>query len=378
MVAETFVAQPLRVLHIVLSLAPGGTERLVIELIRRTRPLCHSIVCCLDDEGAWAPTLSRDGTAVIALHRRPGFRPGLGGRIARISREHRADVLHCHHYSSFVYGAASSLLTHTPIVFTEHGRLAGQRPSWKRRLVNPALGRQAAAIFAVSDAVRDFMLTEGLPPARVRVLLNGIDPGDEPSPDARRAARRSLDLPDDSFVIGTAARLDPVKDIATLLDAFAHVKREREDARLVVIGDGPERAALEERSARLGISAHALFTGYRDDARCLLPALDAFANSSTSEGISLTILEAMAACLPVAATAVGGTPDVVVDGQTGILVPAGDAVRLAQALSTLAGSRGHAAELGKRGRRRVLERFTIDRMVAAYLGQYQAAAARRP
>lgn len=362
-----------RVVQVVLSLSPGGTERLVIDLVRRTRPRCESLVCCLDDEGAWADDLVREGVPVVALNRPAGFRPSLGLHIASQVRKHRATIVHCHHYSPFVYGRIAAALTGAALVFTEHGRLSDHAPSAKRRLVNPWLGRLGGDLFAVSHDLRAHMIAEGFPAARVGVIHNGIDPGPEPSADARARATRALDLPADALTIAAAGRLDAVKDFANLLAAFGELGRSEPAARLVIFGDGPERNALSSRAMALGISARVTFTGYRDDVRDLLPAADVFVNSSISEGISLTILEAMAASLPVVATEVGGTPEVVVPGRTGLLVPARDPIRLAGAIAELAADRGRGRTWGAAGRERVLQHFTIDRMVADYVARYEHA-----
>jgi glycosyltransferase involved in cell wall biosynthesis len=366
----------LRVAQIVLSLAPGGTERLVLELVRRTRRVCDSLVICLDEEGAWGADLKKEGVSVLSLGRRAGFHPAIGWRIASAIRQHHADVLHCHQYTPFVYGTIAAALTGSGLVFTEHGRLSDAPASIKRRLVNPVVGRLGGALFAVSDHLRTHMLAEGLPPSRVSVIWNGIDPGPAADPEARRAARRRLLLPMDAIVIGTAARLDPVKDLGTLLDAFKELSRVSPTARLVILGDGPERHTLAAHADALGVAQCVLFAGFREDVRDLLPAIDIFVNSSTSEGISLTILEAMAAALPVVATAVGGTPEVVIPHQTGLLVPARDPHGLAAALTDLSADAPRRRRYGSRGRERVLEHFTLDRMIADYVAQYERAARR--
>jgi glycosyltransferase involved in cell wall biosynthesis len=363
-----------KVAQVVLSLARGGTERLVMELVRRTRKHYDSLVCCLDEPGEWAADLLQENVPVVSLGRKAGFRPSLGWRIASVVRDHGCAVLHCHQYSPFVYGSLASILTKTGMVFTEHGRLSDAPPSLKRRIVNPALGRLGARIFAVSTQLRDHMLAEGFPADRVSVIHNGIDPGSEPDCETRREARAVLGLPHGAIVIGTAARLDAVKDLGTLLMAFSHLNRTVLGTQLIVFGDGPERQALSAQCTALGVAGSVTFTGHRQDVRELLPALDVFANSSVSEGISLTILEAMAAGLPVVATAVGGTPEVVVHDQTGLLVPPRDPSRLEAALADLAANPARRKALGTCGRGRVLQYFTIDRMVADYVKQYERAA----
>jgi glycosyltransferase involved in cell wall biosynthesis len=363
----------LRLMHVALSLEPGGTERLVIELAKNLLPTVDSAVCCLDRRGAWAAELEAIGVPVVSLGRRPGFRPGVGQQIAELVTAWRIDVLHCHHYTPFVYGQIASLLRRrVRVVYTEHGRLSDAAPSRKRRMVNSWLGHFPADIYAVSADLRRHMIAEGLPADRVRVLHNGVEPGPPPSPASRSMARRLLGLADDEIAIGTVARLDPVKDFTTLLDAMARVRQCRQGrSRLVIVGDGPERARLEARSAELGIEADVTFAGYRSDIRRILPAFDVFVNSSTHEGVSLTILEAMAAMIPVVATSVGGTPEVVVEGETGLLVPARDSGALAAAVGQLIRSRATRATMGEAGRLRVLRSFSMDRMTRGYWNAYQ-------
>jgi glycosyltransferase involved in cell wall biosynthesis len=172
-------------------------------------------------------------------------------------------------------------------------------------------------------------------------------------------------------VVGTVARLDPVKDLGTLLDAVALVRRSRPEVRLVVVGDGAERTALEARAVRPDLAGTVLFTGTRRDARRLLSAFDVYANTSIHEGVSLTILEAMAARLPVVATTAGGNPEVVADGETGMLVPVRVPDAVASALSALAAAPERAQRFGARGRARVEDRFSMDRMVSEYVDVYR-------
>jgi glycosyltransferase involved in cell wall biosynthesis len=227
-------------------------------------------------------------------------------------------------------------------------------------------------MFAVSEELRGYMRASGLPRGRLGVIHNGIDPGPSPEAAGRAAARARLGLWSDAFIVGTVARLDPVKDLETLLRGFATARASHPDARLVVVGDGTERAALERIAASLGLGGSVLFLGERHDVREILPAFDVFVNTSVTEGVSITILEAMAAGLPVVATAVGGTPEVIVDGQQGILVPARSPEKIGQAILELARNPALRQRLGTAGRRRVQDRFTVDRMVAEYMEVYRS------
>jgi glycosyltransferase involved in cell wall biosynthesis len=332
-------------------------------------------VCCLDTEGLWAADLRRDGIAVTALERTAGFHPRLGRLVAQAAARHQANVIHAHHYSPFTYAALARVWSRQlRVIYTEHGRLSDAPPSPKRTLANVLFARLPSEVYAVSHDLRHHIVSEGFPASKVGVVYNGIELQPLPTPADRARVRAELRASDDTLVIGTIARLDSVKDIPTLIDAAARV-RERVPAMLVIVGDGAERAALERDAAARGLHDTIRFLGHRDDARAWLAGCDVYANSSIHEGVSLTILEAMSAALPVVATRVGGTPEIV-DQECGMLVPARDAASMAAALQSLATAADHRRTLGCAGRRRVEERFTIERMVGEYRDAYYRAARR--
>jgi glycosyltransferase involved in cell wall biosynthesis len=363
-----------RVLQVALGLDPGGTERMVIELTKRVRERHPVMVCCLDAAGAWAPELTSIGVPVENLQRQPGFHPSLGWNLARVARRFRASVLHCHHYSPFVHGRIAAATTpRLEVIFTEHGRLSDAPPSRRRRRVNRFLCAGVKWLFAVSHDLRRHMLAEGFPP-RLSVVWNGIDPGPIPSFEDRRRARVMIGATESDYLVGTIARLDPVKDLGTLIDACAEARRQRPGLRLVIIGDGPERQALSTRVQALGLNGAVIWAGQRGDARTLLAGLDLYANSSISEGVSITLLEAMAAALPIVATEVGGTPEVVLHEHTGLLCPPRAPAALADALLAVSGAPDRSAELARAGRDRVERHFSIDEMVQRYASLYDQAA----
>jgi glycosyltransferase involved in cell wall biosynthesis len=362
------------VLQVVLSLNPGGTERLVVELVKRLRPELSMAVCCLDEEGAWGEGLRQEDINVVALRRREGFRPQLGRAIAKAAAQHDARVVHCHHYSPFVYASIARLWApHLKIVFTEHGRLSDAGPSPKRRTANRVLSHAPRTVVTVSSELKQHLVAEGFPTDKVNVIYNGIDVGPLPDATARARVRRQLGIDERTTVVGTVARLDPVKDLPTLVRALAAPEAGR-PMTLLVIGDGPERGPIEAAARDAGVGSFVRFLGHRDDARELLAGCDLYANSSISEGISLTILEARAAGWPVVATRVGGTPEIV-DTSCGRLVPSRDPASLAATLSELAGDASLRCVLGRAARARVEQRFTLDRMIAEYRDAYYAAVA---
>jgi L-malate glycosyltransferase len=373
--AATTTPRPVvRVLQVVLRLQPGGTERLIVDLSQRLQGVVNTAICCLDDRGAWGDDLAAAGFDVTALGREPGFHPSLGARIAAVAATHRADVIHCHQYSPFVYGCLATLRYRgARLVFTEHGRLGDAPPSAKRHLANQILRRMPDRVFAVSEDLKRHLVSEGFRADAVDVIYNGIDIGAPPDPVERARARAALGLNEHAFVIVTVARLDPVKDLRSLVEAVHIMRASCAHVRLLIVGDGPERSSLERAIDERGLRAETTLLGHREDARAYLPAGDVFVNCSVFEGISLTILEAMAAGLPIVATRVGGTPEIV-DEASGVLVERRSPAGLAQALTWLEHRVDERAAMARHARSRVEEQFTIERMVGRYLDVYRGAA----
>jgi glycosyltransferase involved in cell wall biosynthesis len=214
--------------------------------------------------------------------------------------------------------------------------------------------------------VRDFCVSHiGLPPEKLGVIYNGVQvPETSASP---REARAKLGLPLDGQVIGTVSRLYLVKGIDFLIRALAQM----DDAALAIVGDGPERAALETLADTLGVAGRIHWTGHRRDVPTLLPAFDLYVQPSLHEGMSNTILEAMAAGLPVVATAVGGTPEVVDDGVTGLLVPPRDPDALAGVIVRLLRDLDLRRKMGRAGQERVRRHFSLEQMVRQTQALYE-------
>lgn len=358
-----------RVLQVVLSLNPGGTERLVLDLVERLHDEVPMSVCCLDTDGAWASRLRERGVVVSSLRRTPGFRPGLGWRIHALARRHGASLIHAHHYSPFVYSSLAKMWSpRTRLVFTEHGRVSDAPPSAKRRIANRVMSKFPTHVFAVSEDLRHHIVAEGFAPDQVSVVYNGIAIRPRASVTARTEIRARLGVDGSTQVVGTIARLDPVKDLGTLIEAVA-IARATRPVHLVVVGDGQERATLERLVTDRCLGGNVTFLGHRDDARDWLAGCDMFVNCSISEGVSLTILEAMAAALPVIVTRVGGTPEVVTP-ECGVLVPPRHPNDIADAIIRLGADDSLRATLGTAARARAETLFSLDRMVRQYRDIY--------
>jgi len=332
------------------------------------------VFLCLDGVGPLGDGLKAEGFTVVDLGRRPGLDRAVARRLGAVVAEQQIDLLHAHQYTPFFYSAWSrGLGSSPPILFTEHGRHYPDRRKLKRVLANRWLLKPTDRVTAVGRFVkRALIANEGIAEQRVDVIHNGIDPQAFPPAEAssRAAARGLIGVDQDTPLVMQVARFHPVKDHHSALVAFARVVDEIPSARLCLIGEGEDSPGIEALSAELGIHEHVLFLGARNDIAKLLPAADVFMLSSVSEGVSVTLLEAMATGLPIAATDVGGNGEVVDGGKTGLLSPRGDGRALAESLITLLKDPGRRHAMGHAGRTRQLDMFTQDRMHGAYAGLY--------
>jgi sugar transferase (PEP-CTERM/EpsH1 system associated) len=356
------------------ALTVGGAEVLAARLARRLRDEYRFVFVCLDGLGELGEQLRGAGFPVHVLGRRPGLDWRCPLRLARVLGRERADLVHAHQYTPFFYGLMGRLLCRRPpVLFTEHGRWLPDIRRPRRILANRLLVERRDRIVGVGKSVRQALIrNEGLPARRVGVVYNGIDVhafGD--TRHDRPAVRREIGLGPHDLAILQVARLDHLKDHATAVRALARVARERPEARLVLIGEGPERAKIEACVREYKLAGRVVFLGLRRDVARLLAAADLFLLTSISEGIPLTVLEAMAAGLPVVSTRVGGVPEIVADGQTGLLAPAGDDEALAAVILQLAGNENLRRQLGDAGRERARTRFSEERMVGEYARIYE-------
>jgi sugar transferase (PEP-CTERM/EpsH1 system associated) len=362
------------VAHVVLSLNVGGLEKVVLRLLERIdRARFAPIVCALDEAGSLAGELDRLGVPLHVLPRRRGLDPSLVFELAALFRREHVAVVHTHNPTPHLYGALAAAVASRSArtrprlpraIHTKHGR--NELGSKRKILVNRIAAAFTDVLVAVGKDTRSVIVdVERVDPAKVVVIPNGVD-SDEFRPSVDRAsARARLQLPREAFVIGCVARLAPEKGHETLLRAFAAFRSIKPDAHLVLLGDGPSRPRLEELASELRLGGAAHFAGTRDDVAQVLHAFDVFALASRTEGIALTLLEAACAGLPIVATRVGGTPEIVVDGETGLLVRADDPRGLTNALLRVAQDPA-AQAMGLRGRARIIERFGVDEMVRGY------------
>ncbi|MBI3320807.1 MAG: glycosyltransferase [Candidatus Omnitrophica bacterium] len=355
----------MRILQVVNNLQYGGIEKLAVELSADLKAAGHeSLIGCLEGAGPLAEEAVARGVRVETLGKRDGFTPRLVPALASLMKRERIDVVHTHNMGPLLYGSVAARLAGVrALINTRHGREEKCRSRFIWRLND--------AVVAISeDAKRRLLAHNRLDERRVRVIYNGIELGST-NGHASADFKRQCGLSPQRRLIGTVGRLAQEKDHGTLLQAFAGLIRFGCDAELAIAGDGALKPSLERMAGALGIAGRVRLLGFRSDARALIGAFDLFALSSLTEGIALTLLEAMAARKPVVATEVGGNPEVVVDGMTGLLVPPQQPDRFAQAMRVVLDDPALAARFGEAGRRRVEEHFSVERMVREYVQLYE-------
>jgi sugar transferase (PEP-CTERM/EpsH1 system associated) len=350
----------LRICHIVLQLRVGGMEQLLLEFARRAdRARFDLCFVSLESRGSLADDIEACGWPVLALEEPPGLRAGLVPRLSRLFRRLRLDVVHTHNTKPLLYGAPAAWLAGVPgVVHTRHGQ------SYKATPRKLTLFRLATClvnqVVCVSRDCAQLSAADGVSPAKLSTIWNGID--------TTRFSYRGPQPHGPAVFVG---RLSPEKDVATLLRAAALVVQEEPAFQLVLAGDGACMPALCDLARKLGITEQVHFLGEVRGIPQLLAEASLFVLPSLSEGVPLTILESMAAGLPVVATRVGGIPEIVVDGQTGLLVPAAAPEALARALLSVWRDPEGGRRMGLVGRDRILECFDTRHMVAQYEALYE-------
>lgn len=351
----------LRVVHVSRGLDVGGQERLLIDFARRIdRRRFDLHFVSLTTRGSLASKISDLGWPVTALNQPEGLRPRTIWNLIRFFRRQRCDVLHTHDDKPLVYAAPAARLAGVPRTIHSHHHGPVDYIQRRQLFLLRCVAVLPDRFVCVSRDSMRYLASQGVGTRRLLTVHNGID----------------LDIfpyrtPDPSGPVVCVARLSPEKDIANLLHAVAAIRPIVPDFRLEIAGDGPLRDELRRLADTLRLTHAVRFLGEVNDVPALLARARLFVLPSRTEGISLTILEAMARGLPVVATRVGGNPEVVVEGETGLLVPPRDPQALAGALARLWSNLETVHAFGAAGRRRVELHFSVRRMIDRYERLYE-------
>lgn len=374
-------APPL-VVHLLYRFAVGGLENGLVNLINHMPAdrYRHAIVALTEYTDFCERLWRREAVQIFALHKKQGNDPGSHYRWWRLLRQLRPALVHTRNIPGLEYVATATCAGVPGRVHGEHGRdmydLDGS--NWKYNLLRKSLRPFIHHYTTVSvDLQRWLIETVRAPEQRVHQIYNGVDTQRfHPRGTQRPLLGPEGFLPEDGLVVGAVGRMQTVKDQLTLVRAFLqlleNVPVARKRVRLVMVGDGPLRAASFQLLQNAGAAHLAWLPGEREDIPDLLRSLDIFILPSIAEGISNTILEAMASGLPVIATRVGGNPELVHEGITGMLTPASDPAALAAALQMYLDHPALVVAHGQAGRKKVESTFSIDKMVKEYLAVYDA------
>lgn len=371
----------MRVAHLVIGGTVAGGQLVALRLARGLRERGGEPLVLAPAPGPFTELLEAEGIPVRLLPPGRTLRLDRAVRLALLLRRERVDLLHTHTMlAGNVHARLGARLAGVPVVSHMHiENHFRSRPLVRglQRTLDNLTARLAARIVAVSEGTREALSAQGYPGDRLVAVPNGIETDERPATDTA-ATRRGLGLPEDAPLVAHVGRLCEVKGQRELIGAAALLGSDHPDLRIVLVGEdvetgGAYRRGLAEEAAALGVAGRVVFAGYRGDVPAILDAVDVLALPSRVEGLPLVLLEAMAAGKPVVASPVGGTPELVLDGETGLHVPPGDEAALARALGRLLDDPDLARRLGRAGRERVVQRYSADTMVDRILEIYEHA-----
>jgi sugar transferase (PEP-CTERM/EpsH1 system associated) len=352
-----------RVCHVLLSLRPGGLENGVVNVVNGLESdRIHSSICALQQRGEFANRICGPGIEIVAMGLRPGNDVRMPLRLAKLFRKLRTDVVHTRNAEALFYGVLGAKLAGVRhIIHSEHGRTFPEKPM--RALVQRCLMRFVDYSFAVSARLKEDLAREiGVDRNRLDIIYNGVD-----------FKRFSTERPRSNsgrIVIGSVGRLELVKNYALLIRAMAAMPPQLQ-CRLVLVGDGSERARLESLAMQLGVHERVEFAGHRDDVPHVLQGLDVFVLPSLSEGMSNTILEAMASGAAIVASDVGGNRELIEHGVTGLLFASNDVEQLIEALTQMCADILTRQRLALAASAHAREKFSMEAMLARYEEMYR-------
>lgn len=360
----------LRLLCMLDELDIGGTEQQILELVRGIdRDRFEPMVCCFR-HGRKAEEIAALGVPVFQIAKSHKLDAGIILRLAKLLREQQIDILQTYLWTANTWGRVAARLAGTQVVVASERNVDIWEQAYKR-IIGRSLAGATDKIIANSDAVREYLLDRGgLAPEKVVRIYNGVNFERFEKPFDPMERRKELGLPEGALLAGVVARVEPAKDHDTLLRALASVRKQTPHLHLAVVGDGRQTERLTALAHELGIGERVHFTGFRTDAAEWIRTFDFSVLSSVKEGLSNTVIESMAAGKPVIATAVGGNPEVIVEGETGFLLPTRQPELFGAAMANLVAAPAKILELGQASKMRVEALFSVEKMVENTTGLY--------
>lgn len=367
----------LSIMQIIATLEVGGAEGQLCELVKGLNKEKYEIsVCCLTRGGPLQEKIEELGVPVYILGKRNKLDFTILFRLASLLKIKKIDLVHTWMFTANMWGRLAAILAHTPSIIASERTVAFEKDTC-RNVVDKILARVTALIIANSNGVKRSCLKRGLPSEKLKVIPNSCDLEIFGQREDSGKIKRELGIKDGSLLVGSIGVLRPEKGHRFLVHSIPAVLNIFPEAIFILVGDGPQREELEELSVKLGIPQKVNFLGQRRDVPDILSCLNVFVLPSLYEGLPNAVLEAMACGLPVVATDVEGTNEVVVDGETGILVSPKDPERLAEAIISLLKNKELARQMGEAGQKRVEEKFSLEKMVNSVEEVYDRLAERK-
>lgn len=362
----------IRIAYILTPITFGGAEKVSLNFLRTIDRGRFDIFPVLlsrpwEEESYFAKQISLLGysynTVPVAIKKKSDYMrvPRVAQRLHSFLQKGEFDIVHTNGHFADICGQSMARILNIKGISTCHGFIASDLKFRVYILLDKIFLRLCSQVVAVSEEIKAELVRSGINESRIVVLQNGVAiPSEELEFSRREKKRSSLNLLQDDFVIGYLGRLSKEKGLTYLFDAVQSLSEGERRVKLLIVGDGPERSILERRARATGVAERFVFTGFQADIENWYPAFDIFALPSITEGTPLALLEAMAAGVPVIASAVGGVPKIVTDGVDGLLVPPGNSSAIKERLQMVMADTELSCRLGKAGRKTVAAGFGID------------------
>lgn len=364
----------MNVCHLTYDMRIGGTEQVILNIIRGdfSSEVNHSILCIESPLGPFAEKAKQYGINVDVIPRKDGFDFSLIYKIRQYFKKQNIDILHCHQYTPWSYGALASVGLSNKIIFTEHGRFYPDKRSPKRKVINPILCQFTDHITAISLATKRALVDfEYISEKKIDVIYNGIEYVDlkKSLNESYKQLSQELCLESEDLILGTIARFDPIKNHELMIKACAELNTQGISCTLIIVGDGENRKAIERCIYDNQIKHKVKLTGYKPSPQIYFEIFDIFLLTSFSEGTSMTLLEAISYGKPSIVTDVGGNAEIIQDGKQGLVIESNNLLELTQAIKQLS-NKNIRNTLGKDAQKRFNQLFCAEIMNRQYQSLY--------
>ncbi len=353
------------ILHVFVTLPVGGAEQLLLSIVNNLdNSRYNSIICCIRDKGEIGKVIEQNGFKVIELNSlvKPGWDGEIVNKLVQIISEYRIDIIHSHLYHANLYSRFAARQKKITAIISIHNTY--NKPKIHHRIINWFLLRYTSAIIVGSEDIKQDVIKYDRAPSNIIYKLNNaVNISSIKSTHDKDSSRKMLNISSDDFLIGTIGRLEEQKGHSFLIDAIYKLQKKDFYPKLIIIGDGSLRDKLEQQVEDLSIQSQVKFLGTRKDIGDIFPAIDIFVMPSLWEGLSIAMLSAMAAGIPVIATRVGGVDDVLQNSKYGVIIKPNDSDEIAEAILSLSSDGGAMNQYTKLGSELVRSKYSDVSMV---------------